>query len=156
MKSPEQLEPNVDSAFGRLHVQLRKYERALQVRMSELEAAERHIAQLEGKLLKLKQYRNELRLLKEQKQALLKSPERKIGRMLLAPYRLPERLIKVIRKKLFRVRPGDDTSASSEYHKWFQRHRPTTLDLDRMRQEALGFAFQPLISIITPVFNTSP
>lgn len=154
MKSPEQLVPEVESAFARLHVQLRKCERALQVRMSELEAAERHVAELEGKLLKLKQYRNELKLLKEQKQALQRSPERKIGQILLAPYRLPERLIKVIRKKLFPPSPGGDSSASSEYHKWLQRHRATVSDLDRMRQEALGFAFQPLISIITPVFNT--
>src|SRR5262249_8346090 len=153
---PQQFVPEVESASARLHVQLSKYKRALQVRMSELEAAERHIAQLEGKLLKVKQYRNELRSLKEQKQVLLKSPERRIGRVLLAPYRLLEHLIKVIRKKLFRVRPGKDSSASSEYHKWLQRHRPTARDLDRMRQEALGFAFQPLISIITPVFNTPP
>src|SRR5919197_4000398 len=132
MKSPEQLEPNVDSAFGRLHVQLRKYERALQVRMSELEAAERHIARLEGKLLKLKEYRNELRLLKEQKQALLRSPERKIGQVLLAPYRLPERLIKVIRNKLSRQSAREDTSALSEYHRWLQRHRANGRDLDRM------------------------
>ena len=154
MKSPEQLVPEVESAFARLHVQLRKCERALQVRMSELEAAERHIARLEAKLLKLKQYRSELKLLKEQKRALVKSPERKIGQVLLAPYRLPERLTKVIWKKLFRRSPGEGIFASNEYHKWLQRHRATARELDRMRQEALGFAFKPLISIITPVFNT--
>src|SRR5436190_2388979 len=154
MKSTEELVPEVESAFARLHVQLRKSERALQVRMSELEAAERHIAQLEGKLLKVKQYRSELKLLKEQKRALLKSPERKIGQVLLAPYRLPERLVKIIWKKLFWQSAREDTSASSEYHKWLQRHRENARDLDLMRQEALGFAFQPLISVITPVFNT--
>jgi O-antigen biosynthesis protein len=154
MKSPEQLVPEVESDFARLHVQLRKCERALQVRMSELEAAERHIAQLEGRLLKLKQYRNELKLLKEQKQALLKSPERKIGQILLAPYRLPERLIKVIWRKVFRQSAGEGTAARGEYHKWLQRHWAAARDLGRMRQEALTFAFQPLISIITPVFNT--
>jgi GT2 family glycosyltransferase len=154
MKSPEQLVPEVEPAFGRLHAQLHKCERALQVRMSELEAAESHIAHLEGKLLKLKQYRAELRLLKDQRQALLKSPERRIGQVFLAPYRLPERLIKIFWKKLFRRSVHENTFGSSEYHKWLQRHRPTAGDLHRMRQEALGFAFQPLISIITPVFNT--
>ena len=154
MKSTEESVPTVESAFARLHVQLRKSERALEVRMSELKAAESHIAQLEGKLLKVKQYRGELKLLKEQKRALLKSPERKIGQVLLAPYRLPERLVKIIWKKLFRQSAREDTSASSEYHKWIERHRANVHDLDRMRQEALGFAFQPLISIITPVFNT--
>src|SRR5690349_1168880 len=99
MKSGEKLVPEIESAFSRLHVQVQNCKRALRVRMGELEAAERHIAELEGKLLKLKQYRSELKLLKEQKQALLKSPERKIGRVLFAPYRLPERLIKVIKKK---------------------------------------------------------
>ena len=154
MKSTEELVPEVESALARLHLQLRKSERALEVRMSELEAAERHIALLEGKLLKVKQYRSELKLLKEQKRVLLKSPERKIGQVLLAPYRLPERLVKIIWKKLFRQSAREDTSASSEYHKWIERHRANVHDLDRMRQEALGFAFQPLISIITPVFNT--
>jgi GT2 family glycosyltransferase len=154
MKSPEQLVPEVESAFAHLQVQLRKCERALQVRMSELEGAERHIAELEGKLLKLKQYRSELKLLKEQKRTLQKSPERRIGQVLFAPYRLPERLIKVIWKKLLRPSAREDTSASSEYHKWLRRHRANARDLDRMRKEALGFAFQPLISIITPVFNT--
>jgi GT2 family glycosyltransferase len=154
MKNAEQLVPEAESAFARFHMELRKYQRTLQVRMSELEAAERHIAELEGKLLKLKQYRGELKLLKEQKQALLKSPERKIGQVLLAPYRLPERLIKLIWKKLFRRGAAESIATPSEYHKWLQRRRETACDLDRMRQEALTFAFQPLISIITPVFNT--
>jgi len=79
MKSPEQPVPEVESAFAHLHVQLRKCEQALQVGMSELEGAERHIAELEGKLLKLKQYRSELKLLKEQKRTLQKSAERRIG-----------------------------------------------------------------------------
>jgi GT2 family glycosyltransferase len=154
MKEPEQLVSEAESDFARLHAQLHKCERTLRMRMSELEAAERHIAELEGKLLKLKQYRGELKLLKKQKQAFQKSPERRIGQVLLAPYRLPERLIKVIWKKLFRPSAGEGAAARSEYHKWLERHRATTGDLDRMRQEALGFSFQPLVSIITPVFNT--
>ncbi len=154
MKSAKELVPEIESVFSRLHVQVQNCERALRVRMAELEAAERHIAQLEGKLLKLKQYRSELKLLKEQKQALLKSPERKIGQVLFAPYRLPQRLIKVIGKKLFRRGAAEGIASPSEYHKWLQRRRATACDLDRMRQEALTFAFQPLISIITPVFNT--
>ena len=154
MKSTEELVPEVESAFSRLHVQLCKSERALEVRTSELQAAERHIAQLEGKLLKLKQYRSELKLLKEQKRVLVKSPERKIGQVLLAPYRLTERLVKIIWKKLFQQSARENFSGSSEYHKWLLHHRADARELDRMRQEALGFEFQPLISIITPVFNT--
>ena len=154
MKNVEELVPEVESAFARLHAQLRNRERTLRMRVSELKAAERHIEQLEGKLLKLKQYRSELKLVKEQKKALQKSPERRIGQVLLAPYRLPERLIKVIWKKLFRRSAGESATAPSEYHKWLEHHRATPRDLDRMRQEALAFVYQPLVSIITPVFNT--
>jgi GT2 family glycosyltransferase len=156
MKTPEHLVPDIESTSANSEAQSRKYERALQVRMSEIQAAERHIARLEERLLKLKQYRNELKLLKEQKKTLLKSPERRIGQILLAPYRLPERLIKLIGKKLFRRTAREHNGAPSEYHKWLLRHRANARDLDRMRQEALGFAFQPLITIITPVFNTPP
>ena len=154
MKNVEELVPEVESDFARLHAQLRNRERTLRMRVSELKAAERHIEQLEGKLLKLKQYRSELKLVKEQKKALQKSPERRIGQVLLAPYRLPERLIKVIWKKLFRRNAGESATAPSEYHKWLEHHRATPRDLDRMRQEALAFVYQPLVSIITPVFNT--
>jgi O-antigen biosynthesis protein len=154
MKNAEELVPGIEWAFSRLNVQVQNFERTLRARTSELEAAERHIAELEGKLLKLKQYRNELKLLKEQKQALLKSPERKIGQVLLAPYRLPERLIRVTWKKLFRRGAAESVATPTEYHRWLQRRRATASDLDRMRQEVLTFAFQPLISIITPIFNT--
>jgi GT2 family glycosyltransferase len=154
MKNAEELVPMVESTFARLHAQLRNRERLLRMRLSELQAAERHIAELEAKLLKLKQYRSELKLLREQKQALQKSPERRIGQVLLAPYRLPERLIKIIWKKLFRRSAGEAAAAPSEYHKWLQRHQPTACDLDRMRREAHAFAYRPVVSIITPVFNT--
>jgi GT2 family glycosyltransferase len=154
MKNVEELVPEVESAFARLHAQLRNRERTLRMRVSELKAAERHIAELEGKLLKLKQYRSELKLVKEQKKALQKSPERRIGQVLLAPYRLPERLIKVIWKNLFRRSAGESATAPSEYHKWLEHHRATPCDLDRMREEALAFVYQPLVNIITPVFNT--
>src|ERR1043166_5881408 len=154
MKSAKELVPMVESAFARLHVQLRNRERLLRMRMSELEAAERHIAELEGRLLKLKQYRSELKLLREQKQALQKSPERRIGQVLLAPYRFPEWLIKVIWKKLSRRSAGEDAAAPSEYHKWLLGHQATACDLDRTRHEAHAFTYRPAVSIITPVFNT--
>src|SRR5262245_8396435 len=154
MKSAKELVPMVESAFARLHAQLRNRERLLRMRMSELQSAERHIAELEGRLLKLKQYRRELKLLREQKQVLQKSLERRIGQVLLAPYRLPESLIKVVWKKLSRRAGGEDAAAPSEYHKWLQRHQATACDLDRMRRETHAFTYRPLVSIITPVFNT--
>jgi GT2 family glycosyltransferase len=152
----EALVSKVETAFARLNTRLTGMEQMLRTRVSELEAADRHIARLEEKLLKLKQYRSELKRLKEQRQALRRSPERRIGQVLLAPYRLPEKLVKTVWKTLH---PGSAKRRRSapltEYQEWLQRHRATSDDLDRMRHEARGFATQPLITIITPVYDTS-
>ena len=48
--------------------------------MSELEAAHQHIASLEQKLVKLKEYPCHIKQLQQEKHALRKSPERKIGK----------------------------------------------------------------------------
>ncbi len=152
----ELLISEAETAFARFNARLGGVERTLRTRVSELEAADRHIAALEEKLLKLKQYRSELKLLKEQRQALRRSPERRIGQVLLAPYRIPEKLVKAAWNKL---RPASAkrprSAAPTEYQEWLQRHRASSDDLDRMRHEARGFATQPLVSIITPVYDTS-
>jgi GT2 family glycosyltransferase len=147
--------PAVETAFARLHAQLTALQRVHQIQESELEAAHQHIAALEEKLLKLKEYRRELKSLKEQKQILRKSPERRVGQLLLAPYRLPEKLVKTIWKKLHPrdTRPRE-SAPPTEYQQWLQRCRASLRDLERMRDEARGFAFQPLISVITPVYDT--
>ena len=93
----------VEVAFARFDGALSDLERSLQIRTAELGNAQRQIAALEEKLLKLKEYRRELKELKEQKQTLRKSPERRVGQILLAPYRLPEKLAKTIWKKLRRA-----------------------------------------------------
>jgi glycosyltransferase involved in cell wall biosynthesis len=149
------LTPAVETAFARLNKALSDLKRSLQIRGSELEGAHRHIAALEGKLLKHKEYRRKLKLLKEQKQTLRKSPERRVGQILLAPYRLPEKLVKKVWKKLHRpAREGRRTVASSEYQKWFERHRAIARELGQMQNESHGFTSRPLISVITPVFDT--
>ena len=79
------LTPAVEAALARLNRALSDLKGSLQIRCSELEGAHRHIAALEEKLLKLKEYRRELKLLKEQKRTLRKSPERRVGQRLLAP-----------------------------------------------------------------------
>jgi glycosyltransferase involved in cell wall biosynthesis len=145
----------VEAAFARLNSTLSDLKRSLQIRGSDLEAAHRHIAALEERLLKLKEYRRELKLLKEQKQTLRKSPERRVGQILLAPYRLPEKLAKTVWKKLRRpARVRRRWVAPSEYQQWLERHRATARDVERMRNESRAFALRPLISVITPVFNT--
>ena len=113
-ETADALVPGMETAFAKLNARLSGLERALRDRVSELEAAHRHIAALEEKLLKLKQYQRELKLLKEQKQTLRKSPERRIGQVLLAPYRIPEKLVKATRKKLWPRGGGSKPSVAQD------------------------------------------
>ena len=137
--------------MAELNAKLRGLQRTLHMRGAELEEAHRHIAGLEEKLLKLKEYQRELKRLKEERQRLRKSAERRVGQILLAPYRLPTRLAKTAWKRFNRKRKR---LATTEYQKWFEQHRAKAQDLQRMRDEARTFASRPLISIITPVFDT--
>jgi len=147
--------PAVESAFARLHRHVRGLQRTLTTRMAELEAADRHIAKLEEKLLKLKEAKRQLKQLKQEKQALRKSPERKIGQVLLAPYRLPQKLLREVRKRF--PRPNESSRRStpaSEYQEWIEKRRVQSGQLGAVREQGRVLAYQPCISIITPVFNT--
>ena len=138
-----------------MNKELEALKRKLEIRNRELVEAHRHIAALEEKLLKLKQYRRELKSLTEERRTLRKSPERRIGQVLLAPYRVLEKPAKTVWRKLHQQKPTLGNSvAQSEYQQWFQRHRASTQHLQRMRVEARSFVSQPLISILTPVFDT--
>jgi hypothetical protein len=55
----------VEIAFARFNRQLGVLRRTLEIRGSELEGAQRHIAALEQKLLKLKEYRRELEVFQQ-------------------------------------------------------------------------------------------
>ncbi len=149
--------PAVETAFARLNQQMRAVERILRTRMSELEAADRHIAKLEEKVLSLKEAKRELKQLKIEKHALRKCPERKIGQVLLAPYRLPQRLFReaVKRRQSPPVEaPRQAVDSATDYQAWFRQHRVTPQEASAMRVESRSFKYAPLISIITPVFNT--
>jgi glycosyltransferase involved in cell wall biosynthesis len=138
-----------------MNKELEALERKLEIRNRELAEAHSHIAVLEEKLLKLKQYRRELKSLKEERRTLRKSPERRIGQVLLAPYRVLEKPLKTVWGKLHQQKPTPGNSvAQSEYQQWFQHYRASTQELQRMRVEARAFVSQPLVSIITPVFDT--
>src|SRR6516165_4647988 len=130
-------------------------ERKLEIRNRELTEAHGHIAALEEKLLKLKRYRRELKLLKEERRRLRESAERRVGQILLAPYRLLEKPAKRLWRKVQQLKPtrGKPT-APTEYQQWFEEHRASAEALASMRREVRGFTSQPLISIITPVFDT--
>ncbi|MDQ6655601.1 MAG: glycosyltransferase [Verrucomicrobiota bacterium] len=150
---------SVETAFARLNQRLEGMERTLRTRMSELEAADRHIAKLEEKVLGLKEAKRAVKQLKAEKQALRKSPERRIGQVLLAPYRLPQKLYRAINQRGQRPATGaPHASAVSarKYQAWLARHRATPEELEGMRKEAATFTNAPLISILTPVFNTPP
>ena len=149
--------PAVETAFARLNQEVRGLERTLQTRMAELEAADRHIAKLEEKVLSLKEAKIQLKQLKQEKQALRKSPERKVGQVLLAPYRLPQKLIREVGKRMQQPAtdaPRQSVQSAVEYQAWLMRHRLKPDELEAMRAEARTFAAAPLISIISPVFNT--
>ena len=155
MESAERLVPEVETAFARLHAQIRSLERTLWARVSELDAANRHIGKLEEKIFQFRETKRELKQLKKEKQTLRKSPERKLGQVLLAPYRLPQKLIRALRGHPRPPRQSTVRSASAvEYQDWFERHRATPEQVAAMRNEARTFVRQPLISIIAPVFNT--
>ncbi len=131
--------------------ELNSVRRKLELRDAELKEAHHHIAALEEKLLKLKEYRRELKLLREERRRLRKSAERRVGQVLLAPYRLPRKLAKTVWKRFHLER---QEHPPTEYQKWFAQHRASAQDLDRMRNEARTFASRPLVSVITPVFDT--
>ena len=150
--SAQALVPAVESAVARLQRQVAGLERSLRTRMAELEAADHHISKLEEKLLKWKEARKQIKQLKEEKQALRKSPERKVGQIVLAPYLLPQRLVRGIRKRLPQARRS--ARHANEYEKWFEQHRVKSSDFDRLREESRAFGYRPCLSIITPVFNT--
>jgi glycosyltransferase involved in cell wall biosynthesis len=138
-----------------MNEELDALERKLEIRNRELMEAHGHIAVVEEKLLKLKQYRRELKLLKEERRRLRQSPERRVGQILLAPYRLLEKPAKRVWKKVqqLNARRGKP-AASTEYQEWFEKHRASTENLASMRHEMHAFASQPLVSILTPVFDT--
>ena len=152
--SVDALLPEVETGFARINAQMRGLHRTLRTRMAELEAADRHIARLEEKVLKLKQAKRDLKQLKAEKQALRKSPERKVGQVILAPYRLPQKLIREVRKRFGRPVASTNLALTpNEYQKWLQRRRPSAASLAAARQVSGTFAYRPLVSIITPVFN---
>jgi O-antigen biosynthesis protein len=95
-----------------------------------------------------------LKQLKKDKHALRKCPERKVGQVILAPYRLPQKLFREVRKQ-FRTsnESAPRETSSNEYQVWLEKHRLPADQIPALREEARQFAHQPLISIITPVFN---
>ena len=151
--------PITDLAFSAEHAiagaqeKVRKLESKLKLRMTELEAAESHIQQLDDNILKLKETKRQLREMKQKRQELRKSPERRIGQVLLAPYLLPRKLLRRIGKDRRAEKLQPASESAQQYQRWLARHFVPAARLPLLREEARGFAYRPLVSIITPVFN---
>jgi len=143
-----------EAIVARLQSQVDQLQRALRVRTTELDQADRHIARLEESLLRLKQAKRELRELRRERRELRSSPERRIGQVLLSPYRLPQRLFREIRKRFGLPRWPSPEPAKTAYQVWLDRHRVSPAQARGMREESRIFSYRSLISIITPVFNT--
>ncbi len=154
MDSAEQNFAAKEAILAHLQSQVDQLQRALRARTAELDQAARHIARLEESLLKLKQAKRELRELKRERRVLRSSPERRIGQVLLAPYRLPQALFREIRKRLGLPRWPSPQRSKTEYQVWLDGHRVLPAQARSMREESRIFSYRPLISIITPVFNT--
>jgi GT2 family glycosyltransferase len=107
----------------------------------ELRAAEAHIARLEEELLRLKDVKHDLQVLREEHRRLRRSAEGRVAKILSAPFRL------------FRRRQRTDATEQDEYGRWFARHRVSEEGAVKLREQSRIFSYRPLLSILTPTFN---
>jgi GT2 family glycosyltransferase len=111
------------------------------VKDEELRAAEAHIARLEEELLRLKDVKHDLQVLREEHRRLRRSAEGRLAKTLSAPFRL------------FRRRRRTGATEQDEYGRWFARHRVSLEEAAKLRELSRTFSCRPLISILTPTFN---
>jgi len=111
------------------------------VKGEELRAAEAHIARLEEELLRLKDVKHDLQVLREEHRRLRRSAEGRVAKILSAPFRL------------FRRRQRTNATEQDEYGRWFARHRVSEEEAVKLREQSRTFSYRPLVSILTPTFN---
>lgn len=107
----------------------------------ELRAAEAHIARLEEELLRLKDVKRDLQLLREEHHRLRRSAEGRVAKILSAPLRL------------FRRRQSTKAIEQDEYGRWFARHRISWEEAAKLSEQSRTFFYRPLVSILMPTFN---
>src|SRR5438067_598825 len=107
----------------------------------ELRAAEAHIARLEEELLRLKDVKHDLQVLREEHRRLRRSAEGRVAKILSAPFRL------------FRRRQRTDATEQDEYGRWFARHRVSAEEAAKLCEQSRTFSYRPLLSILMPTFN---
>ena len=94
-------------------------------------------------------------MVKEESGRALNVAARRVGQVVLAPDRVVEKLpTKVSRRFRWKKRMGVRCAEPTEYQKGFVKHRASTEELASMRHEVRALASQPLISVLTPVFDT--
>ncbi|PYL91890.1 MAG: hypothetical protein DMF16_01200 [Verrucomicrobia bacterium] len=111
------------------------------VKGEELRAAEAHIARLEEELLRLKDVKHDLQVLREEHRRLRRSAEGRVAKILSAPFRL------------FRRRQRTNPTEQDEYGRWFARHRVSEEEAVKLREQSRTFSYRPLLSILMPTFN---
>jgi O-antigen biosynthesis protein len=111
------------------------------VSSEELRAAEAHIARLEEELLRLKDVKRDLQVLREEHRRLRRSAEGRTAKILSAPFRL------------FRRRQSPQAIDPDEYGRWFARRRVSAEEAAKLREQSRTFSYRPLVSILTPTFN---
>src|SRR5436309_1983160 len=112
------------------------------VKGDELRAAEADIVRLEEELLRLKDVKRDLQMLREEHRRLRHSAEGRVAKILSAPFRL------------FRRRKLTKAVEQDEYGRWFARHRVSAEEAAKLREQSRTFSYRPLISILTPTFNS--
>ncbi|MEA3186685.1 MAG: hypothetical protein QOD99_515 [Chthoniobacter sp.] len=130
-------------------------ERQLATRLAELAAAHKRIDDLLEIARKWKETKAKLARIRDERDGLRESLEYRFGRKFILPFR---KLGKALRKP---AAPGFEAPGSKEknvgppsYHQWVLAQRPSAEALDAMRREAAQWNAPPLVSIVTPVFNT--
>lgn len=129
LQPPSQPAHQPDDSAASTADQLRE---KLRVRAEELESAECHIARLETQILAWKDAKRAASDAKSRKKSGLWARLRKRPQLSKSPA----------------------PASALSYQAWLARHRATPADLARMRADARSSQHAPLVSIITPVFNT--
>lgn len=130
-------------------------ERRLETRLAELAAAHRRIEEGFETARALKETKRKLKQMRAERDALRDSLEYRFGRKIVLPFRKIAR--RIFGGKNAAVSDGSaagESKAAPSYHQWLLAQRPSAEALGAMRREAAQFSAQPLISILTPVFDT--
>src|SRR5437867_12446976 len=94
----------------------------------ELRAAEAHIARLEEGLLRLKDVKRDLQVLREEHRRLRRSAEGRVAKILSAPFRF------------FRRRQLNEGIEQDEYGRWFAQHRISAEEAAKLREQSRTFS----------------